>query len=53
MQQLHRHSEIPFGLEFLVMDPGYRPENRQGGARGWMVSSMGKGGSSYWVYFGE
>ncbi len=29
MQQLHRHSEIPFGLEFLVMDPGYRPENRQ------------------------
>ena len=28
-QQLHRHSEIPFELEFLVMDPGYRPANRQ------------------------
>ena len=29
MQQLHRHSEIPFDLEFLVMDPGYRPANRE------------------------
>ncbi|MCI9508639.1 MAG: tRNA 2-thiocytidine biosynthesis protein TtcA [Angelakisella sp.] len=29
MQQLHRHSEIPFHLEFLVMDPGYRPANRE------------------------
>lgn len=27
MQQLQRHSEIPFELEFLVMDPGYREEN--------------------------
>ena len=29
MQQLHRHSEVPFELVFLVMDPGYAPENRQ------------------------
>lgn len=29
MQQLHRHSEVPFSLEFLVMDPGYRPANRE------------------------
>ena len=29
MQQLHRHSEVPFHLEFLVMDPGYRPANRE------------------------
>ena len=29
MQQLHRHSEIPFELVFLVMDPGYAPENRR------------------------
>ena len=29
MQQLHRHSEVPFQLEFLVMDPGYRPANRE------------------------
>ena len=29
MQQLHRHSEVPFELEFLVMDPGYRPANRE------------------------
>ena len=28
-QQLHRYSEIPFHLEFLVMDPGYRPANRE------------------------
>lgn len=28
MQQLHRHSEIPFELEFIVMDPGYNAENR-------------------------
>ena len=29
MQELHRHSEVPFSLVFLVMDPGYAPENRQ------------------------
>lgn len=28
MQQLQRHSEYPFELVFLVMDPGYTPENR-------------------------
>ncbi len=28
MQQLHRHSEVPFELVFLVMDPGYNEENR-------------------------
>lgn len=27
MQELHRHSEIPFELEFLVMNPGYNDEN--------------------------
>lgn len=29
MQQLHCHSEIPFDLEFLVMDPGYNEINLQ------------------------
>ena len=29
MQMLHRHTEIPFEVEFLVMDPGYAPENRR------------------------
>ncbi|GHU78968.1 PP-loop family protein [Clostridia bacterium] len=29
MQELHRHSDIPFELEFLVMDPGYNEINRQ------------------------
>ena len=28
MQMLRRYSEFPFGLEFLVMDPGYNAENR-------------------------
>ena len=28
MQELHRHSEVPFDLTFLVMDPGYAPANR-------------------------
>lgn len=28
MQELHRHSEVPFDLTFLVMDPGYTPANR-------------------------
>jgi tRNA(Ile)-lysidine synthase TilS/MesJ len=29
MQELHRHSDVPFGLVFLVMDPGYNEINRQ------------------------
>ena len=29
MQELHRHSEVPFELVFLVMDPGYNAENRK------------------------
>lgn len=29
MQLLQRHSEVPFELVFLVMDPGYNPENRR------------------------
>ncbi len=28
MQHLHKYTEVPFSLEFLAMDPGYRPENR-------------------------
>lgn len=28
MQELQRHGEKRFGLKFLVMDPGYAPENR-------------------------
>ena len=28
MQELQKHSEVPFSLIFLVMDPGYKPENR-------------------------
>ena len=28
-QILHRHTAIPFELEFIVMDPGYNPVNRQ------------------------
>ena len=28
MQQLHHHSDVPFALEYLVMDPGYAPANR-------------------------
>lgn len=28
-QQLHRYSKFPFELIFLVMDPGYSPENRE------------------------
>ena len=28
-QQLHRYSKFPFELVFLVMDPGYSPENRE------------------------
>ena len=29
MQELQRHSDVPFELVFLVMDPGYNAENRQ------------------------
>lgn len=29
MQQLQKHSDVPFELVFLVMDPGYNEENRQ------------------------
>ena len=29
MQQLHRHSDVPFEPVFLVMDPGYNAVNRQ------------------------
>ena len=30
LQELQRHgSEVPFELEFIVMDPGFRPENRK------------------------
>ena len=29
MQELHRHSEVPFELVFLVMNPGYNAENLQ------------------------
>ena len=30
LQELQRHgSEVPFELEFIVMDPGYRPKNRE------------------------
>ena len=27
-QELHRYSKIPFDVKYLVMDPGYSPENR-------------------------
>ena len=29
MQELQRHSEVKFGLKFLVMDPGYNEANRK------------------------
>ena len=29
MQELQKHTVHPFELSFLVMDPGYRPENRK------------------------
>ena len=29
MQELHRHSDVPFELAFLVMDPGYNGANRR------------------------
>lgn len=29
MQEILRHGKMQFGLEFLVMDPGYHPDNRR------------------------
>lgn len=29
MQELSRHGDYPFDMEFIVMDPGYHPLNRQ------------------------
>ena len=29
MQHLHRVSDFPFEVEFIVMDPGYLPQNRE------------------------
>lgn len=29
MQELQRHTDRPFELVFMVMDPGYKPENRK------------------------
>ena len=29
MQEILRHGKMQFGLHFLVMDPGYNPENRK------------------------
>ena len=29
MEQLCRHSEVPFTLKFITMDPGYKKENRE------------------------
>ena len=29
MQELSRHGDYPFDMEFIVMDPGYAPANRQ------------------------
>ena len=29
VQLLHRHSDVPFEVEYLVMDPGYNERNRQ------------------------
>ncbi|MBR5383338.1 MAG: tRNA 2-thiocytidine biosynthesis protein TtcA [Clostridia bacterium] len=29
MRMLQRHSEVPFDVEYLIMDPGYNPENRR------------------------
>ena len=28
-QEIHKHSDVPFDLTFLVMDPGYNRENRE------------------------
>ena len=29
MQMLHRHTEVPFDVEYLIMDPGYNEINRR------------------------
>ncbi|MBR1392269.1 MAG: tRNA 2-thiocytidine biosynthesis protein TtcA [Ruminococcus sp.] len=29
MKRLQRYTKVPFEVEYLVMDPGYNPENRQ------------------------
>ncbi len=29
MQELHRHTAVPFDLRYIVMDPGYNRENRE------------------------
>ena len=29
MRMLQRHSEVPFDVEYLIMDPGYNQENRR------------------------
>ena len=29
LQELKRHNKVPFDLEFIAMDPGYLPENRE------------------------
>lgn len=29
MELLRRHSEVPFELKYIVMDPGYAPKNRE------------------------
>ena len=29
VQQLHRYSDVPFEAEYIAMDPGYSPANRQ------------------------
>ena len=29
IQELSRHSEVPFTAEYIVMDPGYQPQNRE------------------------
>ncbi|MBE6733193.1 MAG: tRNA 2-thiocytidine biosynthesis protein TtcA [Ruminococcaceae bacterium] len=29
LEQLHAHSEVPFELKYIVMDPGYNKENRE------------------------
>ena len=29
MQELHRHTTVPFDVHYIVMDPGYAPENRR------------------------
>ncbi len=28
MQELHRHSDVPFEVHYIVMDPGYREDHR-------------------------